>query len=70
MGGVRAQEQIRKTLYGTLSVLVPNPEVAIAGVADKVVEGRLTEVKSLEYAARAVRALLDWPKQPKQPKGS
>lgn len=65
MGGVRAQEQLRKTLYGTLSVLVPNPEVAIAGVADKIVDGKLTDEASLRHAVDAVRALLDWPKAAK-----
>lgn len=62
LGGVRAQEQLRKTLHGTLSVLVPNPEVAIAGVADKLVDGKLVDETALRYAVGAVQALLDWPK--------
>lgn len=66
MGGVRAQEQLRKTLFGTLSVLVPGPEVAIPSVGDKIVGGELTDETSLGLAKKAVQALFDWSKKSPQ----
>ncbi len=62
MGGVRAQEQLRKTLFGTLSVLVPFPEIAIASVGAKLTDGVLSDEATLQLATRGVQALLDWPK--------
>lgn len=62
MGGVRAQEQLRKTLYGTLAVVIPIPEIAISLVSAKISDGQLTDEASLQYARKGVQALLDWPK--------
>lgn len=63
LGGVRAQEQLRKTLFGTLAVLVPSPEIAIPGVAGKINDGVLTDQTALDLTHRGVQALLDWPKR-------
>lgn len=62
-GGVRAHEQVRKTLSACLSVLVPTVEVAIPSVQDKLVDGRLTDEKSLKMATETVQTLIDWVKK-------
>lgn len=59
-GGVRAHEQVRKTLYACLSHVVPAPEVAIPKVHEKLEDGRLTDFDSLKMAAQAVDALIAW----------
>ena len=59
-GGVRALEQVRKTLYACLSVLVPVPEVAVPKVHEKLTDGRLTDKTSLKMSQNAVEALIDW----------
>jgi chromate reductase, NAD(P)H dehydrogenase (quinone) len=43
LGGARAQIQLRQTLFGTLSRVVARPEIAVAQVATKLTEGRLTD---------------------------
>ncbi len=43
LGGARAQVQLRQTLFGTLSRVVARPEIAVAHVATKLTEGRLTD---------------------------
>ena len=59
-GGVRAHEQIHKTLIACLSELVPTPEVCIPKVQDKLSNGRLTDETSLEMAVNAVESLVSW----------
>ena len=59
-GGVRAHSQLRQTLYATLAQLVPVPEVAIPSVTDKIVEGRLTDERSLKMVTGLVDALIAW----------
>ena len=58
-GGVRAHEQIRKTMYACLAHVVPAPEVAIPKVGDKIEDGRLTDETSLKMAVNAVEALIE-----------
>ena len=59
-GGVRAHEQLRKTLTACLSVLVPTPEVAIPKVTEKLSDGRLTDETSLQMSVDAVESLIEW----------
>lgn len=70
-GGVRALEQVRKTLYACLSVLVPAPEVAIPKVHEKLTDGRLTDEASLKMSKNAVEALIEWVRvHDREPAGS
>jgi chromate reductase, NAD(P)H dehydrogenase (quinone) len=43
LGGVRAQEQLRQTLIGTLSRVVVRPEIVVSSVATKLSGGKLTD---------------------------
>jgi chromate reductase len=57
-GGVRAHAQLRQTLAGTLSHLVPTPEVLIAAVHTKVDGDRLTDATCLKFMTEAFELLL------------
>ncbi len=46
LGGVRAQTQLRQTLSATLSRIVVGPEIAVASVATKLSDGKLTDEKT------------------------
>lgn len=61
-GGVRAQEQVRKTLGACLSILVPGPQVAIPRVHEKIAGGKLVDETSLEMSVDAVKSLMVWAK--------
>lgn len=56
-GGVRAQAQLRETFASTLSRVVAHPPVVIAGVHEKVRDGRLIDESNLQFALGAVAAL-------------
>ena len=57
-GGVRAQAQLNETLLATQSRLVIRPQTVIGSVHEKIVDGRLVDPASLEFALRAVGGLL------------
>jgi chromate reductase len=57
-GGVRAQAQLRQTLVGTLSRIIPVPEVLISQVHTKIQDGRLSDADSLAFMREAFDALL------------
>ncbi len=59
-GGVRAHEQVHKTLIACLSEVVPTPEVCIPKVHEKLTDGRLTDDTSLKLAVETVEALIAW----------
>jgi len=59
MGGVRAQMQLRETFASTVSRVMANRQVVINNVAKKVVDGRLVDRPSLEFAIAAVDLLCD-----------
>lgn len=59
-GGVRAHEQVRKTLIACLSIVVPTPEVCIPKVGDKITDGKLTDETSLKMAVNTVESLIEW----------
>jgi chromate reductase len=64
-GGARAHAQLRETLASTLSRVLVHPPVVIAGVHEKVKDGRLTDESNLQFALAAIAALvveirLDW----------
>lgn len=57
-GGARAQYQIREALSGALARPIARPHVAIATVHQKIVDGRLTDEATIEFALQAVDDLL------------
>ena len=57
MGGVRAQAQLRETFASTLSRVVVRPPVVIAGVNEKIKEGRLVDESNIQFALDAITAL-------------
>ena len=57
-GGVRAQAQLNETLLATQSQLVVRSQVVIGEVHAKIVDGRLIERSSLDFAAAAIGDLV------------
>jgi chromate reductase len=57
-GGVRAQAQIRDALAATLARPLVRQHVAIAGVAQRVRDGRLVDATTLEFVQAALLDLL------------
>ena len=57
-GGIRAHAQLRETLASTLSRVLVHPPVVIAGVHDKIKDGRLADESNLQFALNAVAALV------------
>ena len=57
-GGVRAQAQLNETLLATQSRLVVRPQTVIGSVHEKIVDGRLVDPASLQFALGAVGGLL------------
>ena len=58
-GGVRAQDQIHGTLLAIGARLVGGPQIVIGAVADKIADGKLVDRASLDFAAAAVRRLVE-----------
>lgn len=56
-GGVRAQSQLRETFAATLSRVAVGPEVVIPRVQDKIVDGRLVDAATLDFALAACETL-------------
>jgi chromate reductase len=57
-GGVRAQAQLRETLSGALARVIARPQVVIAGVNNKIEDGRLVDQTSLKFALDAIGDLI------------
>lgn len=58
LGGVRAFAPLRETMASMLCRIVPLQELAVAGVADKIADGRVTDAKTLERIHRLVEEFL------------
>lgn len=58
LGGVRAQAQLRETLSATLSRVVCSPQIVIAGVNQKIQDGRFVDETTIEFMLAAVDRLL------------
>ena len=56
---MRAQQQINETLLAIPARLVPRPQVVIAGVHEKVRDGRLSDEGTLHFALEGIEDLLD-----------
>jgi chromate reductase, NAD(P)H dehydrogenase (quinone) len=57
-GGARAQQQMNETLLAIPARLVRRPQVVIAGVHEKVCDGRLSDAGTLRFALEAIEDLL------------
>lgn len=57
-GGVRAQAQLHQTLMATLSRVVAAPQVVIAGVGNKIQDGRLTDDATLKFMVESMQLLV------------
>jgi chromate reductase len=58
VGGVRAHAQINETLLSTMARVIARPQVVIAGVAQKIVDGRLADETSVKFCLEAIDDLL------------
>ncbi len=58
VGGARAHAQMQETLASTLSRVVARPQIVIAGVAQKIVDGRLVDEATLKFCGEAIDDLL------------
>jgi chromate reductase len=58
VGGARAHCQIREAFSATLSRVVARPQVTIAGVAQKLVDGRLVDEPTKQFIIEAVNDLI------------
>jgi len=58
VGGARAHAQMQETLTATLARVVVRPQVVIAGVGQKVVDGRLMDEATLNFCLGAIDDLL------------
>ena len=58
LGGVRAQAQLRDTLSATLSRVIACPQVIIAGVNQKIQDGKFVDEATIQFMLAAVDELL------------
>lgn len=59
LGGVRAQAQLRDTLSATLSRVINCPQIVIAGVNQKIQDGRFVDEPTIAFMLAAVADLTD-----------
>lgn len=57
-GGVRAHLQMVETLTATLARVVARPQIVIAGAAQKIVDGRLSDEASIQFCLDGIDDLL------------
>ena len=57
-GGARAHAQLRETFASTVSRVDVHPPVVIAGVHDKIKEGRLVDEPNIQFALGAIATLV------------
>jgi len=58
LGGARAHAQVRETIAAALGRVVARPQVTIAGVFQKVTDGKLTDEASLKFCLEAIDDLI------------
>jgi chromate reductase len=58
VGGARAHAQIQETLSSALARVVARPQVVIAGVMQKIANGRLVDEDSIKFCLEAIDDLL------------
>ncbi|MCB9539703.1 MAG: NAD(P)H-dependent oxidoreductase [Myxococcales bacterium] len=60
IGGARGLQQLKTVLLGMSAVVYPAPELAVGGVGEKIVEGRLVDAVTAERLARLVAGFAAW----------
>jgi chromate reductase len=58
VGGARAHVQMQETLGSSLARIVVRPQVVIAGVLQKITDGRLVDENSIKFCLEAVDDLI------------
>ncbi|HEY2132858.1 MAG TPA: NADPH-dependent FMN reductase [Acetobacteraceae bacterium] len=58
VGGARAHAQMQETLTSTLARVIVRPQVVIAGVMQKITDGKLTDEATLRFCLDAIDDLL------------
>jgi chromate reductase len=58
VGGARAHTQMQETLASTLSRVVLRPQVVIAGVTQKILDGKLVDATTIDFCLQAIDDLL------------
>jgi chromate reductase len=58
VGGARAHTQMQETLASTLARVVLRPQVVIASVTQKIVDGKLVDANTLAFCMKAIDDLL------------
>jgi chromate reductase len=58
VGGARAHAQMQETMASTLSRVVLRPQVVIAGVTQKIVDGKLADAATIDFCLQAIDDLL------------
>jgi chromate reductase, NAD(P)H dehydrogenase (quinone) len=58
VGGARAHAQMQETLASTLARVVVRPQVVIAGVTHKIVDGKLVDEITIKFCLEAIDDLL------------
>jgi chromate reductase len=58
VGGARAHVQMQETLASALARVVVRPQVVIAGVMQKIIDGRLTDEASIKFCLEAIDDLI------------
>jgi chromate reductase len=58
VGGARAHAQMQETLASALARVVVRPQVAIAGVVQKIVDGKLVDEITIKFCLEAIDDLL------------
>jgi chromate reductase len=58
VGGARAHAQMQETLASTLARVVLRPQVVIAGVNNKIADGKLTDAATIDFCLQAIDDLL------------
>lgn len=57
-GGARAHAQMRESLAAALARVVARPQVAIAGVTQKIVDGKLVDNATIKFCLDAIDDLI------------
>ena len=58
VGGARAHTQMQETLSSMLARVVLRPQVVIAGVTQKIAEGKLADAATIDFCLQAIDDLL------------
>jgi chromate reductase len=59
VGGARAHAQMQETLVSVLARVVVRPQVVIAGVMQKIVDGKLVDESTIKFCLNAIDDLLE-----------